>query len=142
MAIAPHPVFGSRARESTMSQEQAATTDQQQSEEPKSPKKKLRGQVRIIRERCKGCGYCVAFCPAGALEMSSEFNEKGYHYPQLVSGADCTGCDLCGMYCPDFAITGARVPVESDEQPSQKKEQGVQQRVRRQKRDPNRRALP
>lgn len=81
-------------------------------------KSKPRGRVVVIRERCKGCGYCVAFCPVGALEMSPEFNVKGYHFPRLVSGRDCTGCDLCGMYCPDFAVSGSRqaaVPVGTND---------------------------
>jgi 2-oxoglutarate ferredoxin oxidoreductase subunit delta len=100
--------------------------------------------VTVIRERCKGCGYCVAFCPMGVLEMSSEFNEKGYHFPEVVKAEDCTGCDLCGMYCPDFAISGARVPVEPpvEEPDIEEQEQGVKQRVRRKRRDPDRRALP
>ncbi len=82
----------------------------------KPTKKKVRGRVTIVRERCKGCGYCVAFCPTGALEMSAEFNAKGYHIPLLSNGGDCNGCDLCGMYCPDFAIHGSRLPGESGEQ--------------------------
>ena len=68
------------------------------------------GSVAICPERCKGCGYCVEFCPLGVLAMSARFNAKGYHFPEIVNGADCSGCDLCGMYCPDFAITGARGP--------------------------------
>jgi 2-oxoglutarate ferredoxin oxidoreductase subunit delta len=50
--------------------------------------------------------------------MSPEFNVKGYHFPALSDGRDCTGCDLCGMYCPDYAIHGARVPAQpAGEQP-------------------------
>jgi 2-oxoglutarate ferredoxin oxidoreductase subunit delta len=55
-----------------------------------------KGSVAITVERCKGCGFCVAF------------NSKGYHPPHVVDGQKCSGCDLCGMYCPDFAIFGAR----------------------------------
>jgi 2-oxoglutarate ferredoxin oxidoreductase subunit delta len=75
------------------------------------PRPKARGRVTVIRERCKGCGYCVEFCPSGVLAMSPEFNVKGYHFPALSDGRDCTGCDLCGMFCPDYAIHGARVPA-------------------------------
>jgi len=75
---------------------------------------KVRGRVTVIRDRCKGCGYCVAFCPVSALEMSAEFNVKGYHFPQTADGRDCTGCDLCGMFCPDFAIHGTRLPAGDD----------------------------
>jgi len=131
-------------REAAMSKESATTAASEDQPETKPRAKKTRGRVTVIRERCKGCGYCVAFCPMRVLEMSSEFNEKGYHFPQVVNAGDCTGCDLCGMYCPDFAISGARVPVEPDiEEPDiEKQQQGVKQRVRRKRRDPNRRALP
>ncbi|MFH0983264.1 MAG: 4Fe-4S dicluster domain-containing protein [Planctomycetota bacterium] len=73
---------------------------------------KPRGQVAVIQERCKGCAYCVEFCPLKVLVMSSRFNAKGYHYPEVADPAACSGCGLCGMYCPDFAITGARVRRE------------------------------
>jgi len=63
----------------------------------------------VENDRCKGCGFCVEFCPSGALELSAEFNAKGYHPPLLVDKNYCTGCDLCGLYCPDFAIFGWRL---------------------------------
>jgi len=66
----------------------------------------LKGFVHIIVDRCKGCGYCVEFCPTKVLELSSAFNAKGYHPPHVVLPDKCSGCDLCGMYCPDFAIYG------------------------------------
>jgi len=71
---------------------------------------KPRGAVSIIVERCKGCGFCIAFCPSGVLTLSTVFNDKGYHYPEVAHPEKCTGCGLCGMYCPDFAICGARLP--------------------------------
>jgi len=75
--------------------------------EAKKPKG-LRGAVTINVESCKGCGFCIAFCPSGVLEFSDKFNSKGYHSPRAVNPDACTGCGLCGMYCPDFAIFGAR----------------------------------
>jgi len=73
------------------------------------PQKRPRGTVAINVELCKGCGFCIAFCPSAVLELSNRFNSKGYHAPHVVNEDACTGCDLCGMYCPDFAIFGARV---------------------------------
>jgi 2-oxoglutarate ferredoxin oxidoreductase subunit delta len=67
-----------------------------------------KGFVAINVERCKGCGFCVEFCPTRVLMLSSTFNTKGYHPPNVVAAEKCSGCDLCGMYCPDFAIFGAR----------------------------------
>ena len=72
--------------------------------------RKARGRVSVNIDRCKGCGFCVAFCPSDALEMSEGYNAKGYHYPELSHLEKCSGCDLCGMYCPDFAICGVRIP--------------------------------
>ena len=71
--------------------------------------KKVRGVVFLNANRCKGCGFCIAFCPPKVLAFSEEFNSHGYHPPQLVNSDGCTGCDLCGLYCPDFAIYGVMV---------------------------------
>ena len=43
-----------------------------------------RGSVIVNLDRCKGCGFCVAFCPTHCLELSSAFNGKGYHPPHLT----------------------------------------------------------
>ena len=40
-----------------------------------------RGTVTIIEERCKGCEFCIEYCPRNVLKMSSAFNVKGYHFP-------------------------------------------------------------
>ncbi len=72
------------------------------------PVKKGKGTVFVRTEVCKGCSYCVDFCPTHCLDFSSGFNQKGYHFPVLARREDCTGCDLCGLYCPDFAIFAIR----------------------------------
>jgi len=77
--------------------------------------RKIRGKVILQRERCKGCGFCVEFCPTHVLEMDKGLNNKGYHTPMVVSAEACSGCDLCGLYCPDFAIFGIRIPRDSSE---------------------------
>jgi 2-oxoglutarate ferredoxin oxidoreductase subunit delta len=70
------------------------------SDKIKSPK----GSVVIIKDRCKGCGFCAEFCPRGVLLMSKEFNKKGYHPPEVVAQDRCVNCDLCERICPEFAI--------------------------------------
>ena len=70
--------------------------------------KQGRGTVFVKGHICKGCSYCLDFCPSHCLEFSKDFNAKGYHYPVLVRVEDCSGCDLCGLYCPDFAIFGVK----------------------------------
>ena len=73
-----------------------------------------KGQVAIVVERCKGCGFCVEFCPTKVLALSSAYNAKGYHPPEVVAAEKCSGCDLCGMYCPDFAIYGWKGTKEKE----------------------------
>ncbi len=62
------------------------------------------GIVHIIDDRCKGCGFCVEFCPQGTLTISSRTNAKGYHPPEIVPDIHCINCGLCTLLCPDFAI--------------------------------------
>jgi 2-oxoglutarate ferredoxin oxidoreductase subunit delta len=62
------------------------------------------GKVFIIKDRCKGCGFCVEFCPRKVLVLSTEFNKKGYHPPEVIYPDRCVSCDLCERICPEFAI--------------------------------------
>lgn len=66
-----------------------------------------RGDVYIIKERCKGCRYCIEFCPQGVLKESEEFNAKGHHPPMMKEDPPlkvCNGCGFCTLICPEFAI--------------------------------------
>ena len=71
------------------------------------------GEVRVVRDRCKGCGFCVEYCPKEVLVMSEEFNRKGYHFPEVVRTGECVNCNLCEMICPDFAIFSVSVEEEA-----------------------------
>ncbi len=71
-----------------------------------------KGTIILCKEICKGCSFCIDFCPPRCIEFSRDFNPKGYHYPVLARPEDCTGSDLCGLYCPDFAIFGYREKPE------------------------------
>jgi 2-oxoglutarate ferredoxin oxidoreductase subunit delta len=62
------------------------------------------GKAVIIDDRCKGCGFCVAYCPRGVLRLSARFNKKGYHPPEVVDAEKCVNCHFCEVLCPDFAI--------------------------------------
>ncbi len=68
------------------------------------------GVVRIVVDRCKGCGFCVEYCPKDVLVMSEEFNRKGYHPPAVVKNGECVACNLCEMICPEFAIYSVLLP--------------------------------
>lgn len=67
-------------------------------------RKRPEAEVYVISDRCKGCGFCVEFCPKDVLEMSEKYNAKGYHYPYANNLKDCVVCGLCDAICPDFAI--------------------------------------
>ena len=80
-----------------------------------TPEKSPKGTIKLNEDLCKGCSYCVAFCPSNALSMGGRMNKKGYHLPELVDPMLCNGCDMCGMYCPDFAIFGINFKKQQKE---------------------------
>jgi 2-oxoglutarate ferredoxin oxidoreductase subunit delta len=61
-------------------------------------------EVKVNKERCKGCELCILYCPKSSLRMSEGFNAKGYHYPEFFDPDECTGCTLCGRICPEVAL--------------------------------------
>ena len=65
---------------------------------------RIRGTVRVHEDRCKGCAYCVEYCPRGVLVRSERFNLKGYHPPDVMESLECAACGLCELICPEFAI--------------------------------------
>ena len=62
------------------------------------------GQVFIDEERCKGCGFCVDFCPTEVLKMSTELSPKGYNLAVVEDESKCLACGFCEVICPEFAI--------------------------------------
>ncbi|MBR5827052.1 MAG: 4Fe-4S binding protein [Clostridia bacterium] len=53
---------------------------------------------------CKGCGYCIAFCPKHILEMGKERSVRGFFYPVQIDESACNGCGICALMCPEAAI--------------------------------------
>jgi 2-oxoglutarate ferredoxin oxidoreductase subunit delta len=70
------------------------------------------GEVHVLPERCKECGYCVGFCPEAVLTYSADSNAKGYHYPVVADdkSAACVHCGFCSLICPELAIYTVEVP--------------------------------
>ena len=68
--------------------------------------KEIKGVVHITSAHCKGCAFCVEYCPRDVLRMSEEFNQKGYHPPLVIEEKkdQCCYCKLCEAICPEFAI--------------------------------------
>ncbi|MFA6570409.1 MAG: ferredoxin family protein [Bacteroidota bacterium] len=65
---------------------------------------KIKGDVIIDINRCKGCELCIESCPEEVLQLSTTINQKGYLYAIKVN-SDCTGCANCALVCPDAIIT-------------------------------------
>jgi len=63
------------------------------------------GKIKINSERCKGCGYCIQFCPLNLIHFSPDLNRKGYYPAIFDDNNKCTGCGICALVCPDTAIT-------------------------------------
>jgi 2-oxoglutarate ferredoxin oxidoreductase subunit delta len=66
--------------------------------------KPLRAEIYLITDECKGCGYCIEFCPKKVLEESQDINARGVHPPRIVDESKCALCGFCTAVCPDFAI--------------------------------------
>ena len=81
-------------------------------EKPKRPG----GEIVIMETRCKGCGFCVEYCPNDVLRLSDKYNEKGYHPPEIINADACGYCGFCQMLCPEFGIFIVREDEESKEE--------------------------
>ena len=69
------------------------------------------GQIFVLSERCKGCKFCIDFCPEDVLVESEGMNAKGYHFPVVAAGKEtaCVNCGFCRLVCPEFAIYSEEV---------------------------------
>ena len=69
-----------------------------------------RADVYVLEDRCKGCEFCVEYCPREVLAMAEHFNSKGYHPPMVVKTGECLNCNMCEAICPDYAIFTVKLP--------------------------------
>ena len=76
-----------------------------------------RGEVHVLPERCKECGFCVGYCPEKVLAFSEEINAKGYRYPLIAQDKEeaCVHCGFCNLICPELAIYTVEVPRAGDD---------------------------
>jgi 2-oxoglutarate ferredoxin oxidoreductase subunit delta len=68
------------------------------------------GHITVRDEICKGCSFCIDFCPRQVLARSEHFNAKGYHAPDVIDTEACVLCGFCELVCPDFAIWTEKDP--------------------------------
>jgi formate hydrogenlyase subunit 6/NADH:ubiquinone oxidoreductase subunit I len=59
----------------------------------------FKGKLKYERSTCTGCGICVRFCPAHALELIRP--EKRIR----VMIGQCIGCEQCTTVCPEGSLT-------------------------------------
>lgn len=62
--------------------------------------------IVIDSERCKGCYFCVKYCPRNVIRESTLHNKTGYFPAEFIHEQEdrCTGCKTCAIMCPDTAI--------------------------------------
>lgn len=61
-------------------------------------------KVKVLEERCKGCGFCVISCPRKIISFQKKINAKGYHPVIINDQEQCTACGICYQVCPDLAL--------------------------------------
>jgi len=85
------------------------TLDYPHKKKPMAPR--YRGKHYLERyddgtERCVCCGLCAAACPADAIYMEPEENEKGERRARIyeINLLRCIFCGYCEEACPEEAI--------------------------------------
>ncbi|HOV89170.1 MAG TPA: FAD-binding protein [Syntrophorhabdaceae bacterium] len=63
-------------------------------------KKKIRPKVRLIGEKCIGCGRCEPSCPVNAIEYDTHDTQGS----PIVNMVKCIGCKKCAKVCPAEAF--------------------------------------
>jgi len=75
-----------------------------------------KAEIYLVNDQCKGCSFCIRFCPQKVLEESQEINARGVHPPKIVDESKCMLCGFCTAVCPDFAIFVVEKSDEKEEQ--------------------------
>jgi len=64
----------------------------------------MKAKIEINSSLCKGCQFCIVFCPKGSIRLSAKLNSKGYAFAEFDAEKQCTGCATCALVCPEAAI--------------------------------------
>jgi 2-oxoglutarate ferredoxin oxidoreductase subunit delta len=85
--------------------------------------RKRKFEITVNEDWCKGCQFCVEFCPNDVWEMGDD--RKAHP----VNQDNCIGCYFsCEDRCPDFAIEIKEIPVEEEGEENKKMEDAVAQK--------------
>ena len=61
-------------------------------------------EIKIDRDKCKGCMLCVSACPNKLIIQSKNLNKRGVQVVEIKDADKCTGCAMCAIMCPDMCI--------------------------------------
>ncbi len=61
-------------------------------------------KIKILEERCKGCGLCIEFCPRKVLSFSGKRNLQGYKVVSFNDPERCNACGICYLMCPEVVF--------------------------------------
>ncbi|MBS7643966.1 4Fe-4S dicluster domain-containing protein [Candidatus Bathyarchaeota archaeon] len=67
---------------------------------PSIPPKGYRGKPEFDAQKCIGCGACAQACPAKAIELRDDGDERKL----ILSYVHCSFCGRCQDVCPEDAI--------------------------------------
>jgi 2-oxoglutarate ferredoxin oxidoreductase subunit delta len=63
-----------------------------------------RGRITIDASRCKGCEYCIIYCPKKCISLSKSINIRGVRYAEFTQPEKCIACNICARVCPEVCI--------------------------------------